>query len=238
MKEQLQKTRETLSATDAEQGLRYLAGTFQEVRFSTALGMEDQVITHMIAAQNLSISVFTLDTGRLFQETLDLLDATRSRYKLQIDTFFPQTDAVQQLITRKGPNSFYRSVENRKECCFIRKVEPLQRALAGAQVWITGIRAEQSANRLQMELVTWDDQYEVIKYNPLLQWSLQDVEQYISLHRIPVNELHQRNFPSIGCAPCTRSVAPGEDSRSGRWWWESSAKECGLHESKILKSHT
>ncbi len=202
-----------------------------DARFSSALGLEDQVITYWIG-QGLSIGIFTLDTGRLFQESYDLLDLTRKKYKLDIKVYFPAQTKVEALVRDKGPNSFYESVENRKECCFIRKVEPLQRALAGAKVWITGVRADQSANRQTMPLVEWDDAHQVIKYNPLLHWSLDDVQKFIDQNKIPVNTLHKKGFPSIGCAPCTRAIMPGEDFRAGRWWWESSAKECGLHETK------
>lgn len=215
------------------EGLSWISREFgAKAKFSSALGIEDQIITHLIASQNLSIEIFTLDTGRLFQETYDLLDLTRSKYRVNIKTYFPDYRQVEQLLTTKGPNSFYSSVENRKECCFIRKVEPLKRALEECTVWITGIRAEQSANRGEMELVSWDDQHKVIKYNPLLNWSEQDVLKFVEENKIPVNTLHKKGFSSIGCAPCTRAVAPDEDSRAGRWWWETSSKECGLHETK------
>jgi phosphoadenosine phosphosulfate reductase len=193
--------------------------------------MEDQVITHIIS-QGMNVDIFTLDTGRLFQESYDLLDLTRKKYKLPIAVYFPDAARVESLIAQKGPNSFYDSVENRKECCFIRKVEPLKRALRDTKVWITGVRAEQSANRQTMELVEWDQDHQLIKYNPLLHWTLQDVERYLEENKVPINSLHRKGFPSIGCAPCTRAIAPGEDIRAGRWWWETSAKECGLHETK------
>jgi phosphoadenosine phosphosulfate reductase len=223
------KELETLSPED---GLRWVsANVGAQAKFSSALGLEDQVITYWL--QGLSIQVFTLDTGRLFQETYDLLDLTRRKYKVPIHVYFPEKEKVETLVTGKGPNSFYESVENRKECCFIRKVEPLNRALKDTRVWITGVRAEQSANRKTMSLVEWDEHYQLIKYNPLLHWSLQEVEAFLQLHNIPVNTLHKKGFPSIGCAPCTRAILPGEDVRAGRWWWENSAKECGLHETKV-----
>lgn len=213
-----------------EEGLQWIADQFgKAARFSTSLGLEDQVITAMIGLQKLPITIFSLDTGRLFQETYDVLQLTRAKYKIEITTYFPDAGAVEQLVTKKGPNSFYDSVENRKECCFIRKVVPLKRALDGGSIWITGIRADQSANRQSMALVEWDDAHQVIKYNPLLHWSVSDVENYIAQHNVPTNSLHKKGFPSIGCAPCTRAIAPGEDIRAGRWWWETSAKECGLH---------
>lgn len=225
----LKKELDILAPAD---GLRYVSDHFGSgARFSSSLGFEDQVIAFWIS-QGLAIEVFTLDTGRLFQETYDLLDLTQKKYKFPIKVYFPDPSRVETLVGLKGPNSFYDSVENRKECCHIRKVEPLKRALGGAKVWITGLRADQSANRQQMHKVEWDESYQLIKYNPLLDWSLRDVEEFIALHGIPTNSLHRKGFPSIGCAPCTRAILPGEDVRAGRWWWESSAKECGLHEAK------
>ena len=218
-----------LDSLAPEEGLRWVSEHFGALaKFSSSLGLEDQVITFWIS-QGLSIDVFTLDTGRLFQETYDLLDLTQKKYKLPIKIYFPDSSRVEALVGLKGPNSFYDSVENRKECCHIRKVEPLKRALADAKVWVTGVRADQSANRQQMHRVEWDEVHQLIKYNPLLNWSLEEVEQFIADHRIPVNTLHKKGFPSIGCAPCTRAILPGEDIRAGRWWWESSQKECGLH---------
>jgi len=221
----------SLTSLSASEGLHWISSQFPgSARFSSALGLEDQVITHLIGTQKLDIKIFTLDTGRLFQESYDLLDLTQKTYNQPIQTYFPNTPAVEKLVTEKGPNSFYDSVDNRKECCHIRKVEPLKRALNGATVWITGVRAEQSANRGTMQLVEWDEPHQVIKYNPLLTWTEKDVTEFIEINKIPVNTLHKKGYPSIGCAPCTRAVLPGEDFRAGRWWWESSNKECGLHE--------
>jgi phosphoadenosine phosphosulfate reductase len=226
------EVKKALEGTTPEQGLSWIASHFGETaRFSTSMGMEDQVIAYWIGTLQLPIKVFTLDTGRLFQETYDILELTRTKYRLPVDVYFPDTTAVEQLIKQKGPNSFYQSVENRKECCHVRKVIPLNRALAGTAVWITGIRAEQSNNRQSMEVVEWDDAHQLIKYNPLLHWSLAETERYIKEKGIPVNSLHKKGFVSIGCAPCTRAIAEGEDQRAGRWWWETSARECGLHES-------
>jgi len=224
----------SLAALTAQEGLRWLALQFpNSVRFSTALGLEDQVITHLIGTEKLDIQIFTLDTGRLFQETYDLLDLTQRKYALPIHAYFPLAASIQKLVTEKGPNSFYESVENRKECCFLRKVEPLKRALKGATVWVTGVRADQSANRNQMQLVEWDEQHSVIKYNPLLSWTEKKVNEFIEVNNVPVNTLHKKGYPSIGCAPCTRAILPGEDFRAGRWWWENSSKECGLHEQTV-----
>lgn len=227
--EQLQSELEGLSP---EALLAYLAARFPagNVRFSTSLGQEDQVLTAMIFSQNLPIQVFTLDTGRMFQETYDLLDNTRARYgNAPVQVFFPESAAVEAMMTAKGTNSFYESVENRKECCRIRKVEPLKRALAGAEVWITGLRAAQSDNRASLPLVEYDPGFNILKVNPLLHWSLEEVVAYLAENRVPYNPLHDRGFVSIGCAPCTRAIEPGEHPRAGRWWWEDSHKECGLH---------
>ena len=229
--------RELLEGRAAEEGLQLLSDRFgAKARFSSALGLEDQVITHWIGDKKMAIEVFTLDTGRLCQESYDLLALTKQKYKLPIKVYFPDTKSVEKLVTEKGTNSFYDSVENRKECCFIRKVEPLKRAMEGAAVWITGIRGDQSNNRGQMQLVEWDEQHQVIKYNPLLNWTLEDVEKFIEVNKVPVNTLHKKGYPSIGCSPCTRAIMPGEDFRAGRWWWESSAKECGLHEIHTSKA--
>jgi phosphoadenosine phosphosulfate reductase len=212
------------------EGLQWIAGRFgNTARFSTSLGLEDQVISYWIGTQQLPVEVFSLDTGRLFQESYDVLQLTRVKYHLPIKVYYPDATQVEQMVHAKGPNSFYDSVENRKECCAVRKVGPLKRALTGAKIWITGIRADQSANRQVMEPVEWDEAHQLIKYNPILHWSFEDVEKFIKENNIPVNSLHKKGFPSIGCAPCTRAIAPGEDIRAGRWWWETSAKECGLH---------
>jgi phosphoadenosine phosphosulfate reductase len=216
-----------------EETLEFLANEYKDkVVFSTSFGQEDQVITDFIAKNNIAITIFTLDTGRLFQETYDVFHRTLKKYKKQIEVYFPEATAVESLLKEKGPNSFYDSVENRKECCFIRKVVPLRKALAGNEVWITGLRAEQSENRNDLELFEYDANFEIIKFNPLLKWSLQEVEDYLQEHSVPQNALHKKGFVSIGCAPCTRAILPDEDIRAGRWWWESSHKECGLHSAK------
>jgi phosphoadenosine phosphosulfate reductase len=202
----------------------------EQITFSTSLGFEDQVIMHLIFTNNFPINVFTLDTGRLFPETYSVLSSTLGKYKKPIEVFYPQTSAVEKLLSEKGPFSFYNSPEARKECCHIRKVEPLQRALKGKSIWITGIRAEQSANRNSMKMVEWDDAYQLIKIHPLLNWSFEETKQFISQNNIPYNSLHDKGFVSIGCQPCTRAVKESEDFRAGRWWWEASdKKECGLH---------
>ena len=213
-----------------EETLAFLANEYQnKVVFSTSFGQEDQVITALIAKNDLPITIFTLDTGRLFQETYDVFHKTLKKYKKEIKVYFPEADAVEKLLEAKGPNSFYDSVENRKECCFIRKVAPLTNALKGNEIWITGLRAEQSENRNDLQEFEFDEKFQLIKYNPLLKWTLKEVEDYLEKNNVPQNVLHKQGFVSIGCAPCTRAISPGEDIRAGRWWWESSHKECGLH---------
>lgn len=214
-----------------EESLWYLSNRFKDkIVFSTSFGYEDQVISHIIFENKIPIRVFTLDTGRMFPETYKVMNSTNNRYDTKVQVYYPKNDAVEKMVSEKGPMSFYDSVENRKECCFIRKVEPLNRALAGMDCWITGIRADQSGNRKEMLPVEWDESHKLFKYHPLFNWTLDDVKAYIEKYNIPYNVLHDRGFPSIGCQPCTRAVAPGEDVRAGRWWWESdSKKECGLH---------
>ncbi|MHA8066114.1 phosphoadenylyl-sulfate reductase [Aquirufa sp. ROCK2-A2] len=200
-----------------------------KIAFSTSFGQEDQAITYAIYQQNLSFRIFTLDTGRQFQESYELMDLTIKKYPLSLETYFPTTDKVETLVKEKGFNSFYQSVENRKECCFIRKMEPLARALKGVEVWITGLRAEQSDNRSNMPMLEWDEQRNLLKFNPIIDWTFEKLESYLAENKIPQNSLHKKGFISIGCAPCTRAIAEGEHPRAGRWWWENSQKECGLH---------
>lgn len=222
---------EKTAGLSIEEILAFLADAYKgKVVFSTSFGQEDQVITDFIAKNNLPITIFTLDTGRLFQETYDIFNTTLKKYKKQIEVYFPEAAAVEHLLNTKGPNSFYESVENRKECCFIRKVAPLTRALKGNEIWITGLRAEQSENRSDMTAFEYDAHFNIIKFNPLLKWTLADVQKYIDDNHVPQNSLHKKGFISIGCAPCTRAILPGEGIRAGRWWWESSQKECGLHQ--------
>lgn len=200
------------------------------IALSSSLSWEDQVLTHAIYSQDLPIRVFTLDTGRLFPETYSVIEATRQRYGRDLEVYFPEYRAVEKLLTQKGPISFYESLENRKECCFIRKVAPLNRALQNVDVWITGLRADHSENRAGLELVEWDEHRGIVKVNPLANWSLEEVKAYINQHNVPYNVLQDRGFVSLGCQPCTRPIREGESFRAGRWWWEdNSKKECGLH---------
>lgn len=214
-----------------EESLRFLAQSFLgKVSFSTSFGKEDQVITDAIVRSGANIRFFTLDTGRLFAETYSVWSATLEKYDIQIETFTPDSDELNSFLSTKGPNSFFLSVENRKLCCGIRKVQPLRKALEGCNIWITGIRAEQSSNREDIPALEWDEIHGVIKYHPLIQWKQSEVNEYIQKYEVPYNSLHDRGFLSIGCAPCTRAIQQGEDFRAGRWWWEeNSKKECGLH---------
>jgi phosphoadenosine phosphosulfate reductase len=212
--------------------LEMLANRFPgQVTFSTSFSIEDQVVAHHILSAGLPISIFTLDTGRLFAETYSVWSSTNSKYRTNIRAYYPDRKLLEPFIDEKGPNAFYESVANRKECCRIRKVEPLKRALQGQSVWVTGLRAEHSPERQDHLLVEWDEGNKVIKYNPLLHWDTSAVREYIDSHDVPYNPLHDKGFVSIGCAPCTRAIRAGEDFRAGRWWWEdNSKKECGLHE--------
>jgi phosphoadenosine phosphosulfate reductase len=200
------------------------------VTFSTSLGIEDQAVLNAIAASGAKIDVFTLDTGRHFPETLDTLEASENRYGLNIRVMFPDAREVEELVARDGIYGFRLAVENRKACCDIRKVRPLKRALQGAAGWVTGLRREQSAGRAHVPFATWDADDGLVKLNPIADWSLAQLEAYVAANNVPVNPLHARGFPSIGCQPCTRAIKPGEDIRAGRWWWENEdGKECGLH---------
>jgi phosphoadenosine phosphosulfate reductase len=229
-----EEIKKAISGKTPQEVLTFLAQNFGgEIVFSTSFGWEDQVISDMIFSQDLNIKVFTLDTGRMFTETYYTWNQTLERYKKQIAIYTPEKEKLQEMMTKKGPSSFYESVDNRKECCGIRKVEPLNRALKGQKIWITGIRADQSANREDMDWVEWDEAHHLVKVHPIFNWTLDAVKAYVKEQNIPYNSLHDKGFPSIGCQPCTRAVAPGEDFRAGRWWWEdASKKECGLHETK------
>ena len=230
-----EKISEFISATkglDSQGIIQWAFKTFgNRVVFATSLGEEDQVITDMIARVAPGIGIFTLDTGRLFQETYDLLAKTQKRYsQVTFKVYYPDTRAVEEMVAAKGINLFYESVENRKTCCGVRKVEPLRRALANADAWITGLRRSQSLTRAEAQAVEWDEANGKIKINPLIDWSLDQARDYIKKNKVDVNPLHAKGFVSIGCAPCTRAIKPGEDIRAGRWWWEQSEqKECGLH---------
>jgi len=218
-------------SSTAEETLKQLVETFgSKIAFASSLGAEDQVITHMLAAIDKNVKIFTLDTGRLFPETYQLIDKTNNTYGINIEVYFPDNKQVEDMVAKKGINLFYHSIENRKECCYIRKVVPLKRAFSTLDAWICGLRREQSITRFDNKRVEWDEANKLIKVNPLIDWTEEQVWEYIKRHDIPYNELHDKDYPSIGCQPCTRAVKPGEDVRAGRWWWEQPEKrECGLH---------
>ena len=208
-------------------------GSNGELTFANSFGAEDMVLTDLILRERLPIEIFSLDTGRLPPETYTLIGDVERRYATRLKIFFPQAEAVETYVRSQGINAFYDSIELRKACCGIRKVEPLGRALAGKKAWITGLRAAQSATRTDAPVREFDAAHGLVKLNPLLDWSEAEVWAYIRIHDVPYNALHDRFYPSIGCAPCTRAIALGEDVRAGRWWWEDPAsKECGLHVKK------
>ncbi|WP_129793136.1 phosphoadenylyl-sulfate reductase [Sphingosinicella sp. CPCC 101087] len=198
--------------------------------FTTSFGLEDQAITHMIAAAGLDIDLVTLDTGRLFPSTYELWKQTEARYGLAVRAFRPDPAAVESYVAANGLDGFYASKDARLACCEIRKVEPLKRALQGAAAWVTGLRADQSATREAVPPAAWDEGYGLVKAAPLFDWSRDQVAAYVAAEDVPINKLHARGYPSIGCEPCTRAIRPGEPERAGRWWWENDAsRECGLH---------
>lgn len=231
LKERIQTWNDTFINADAVDFLTYFLREFNgRIALATSLGAEDQVITDMIASIDRSTKIFTLDTGRLFPETYTLIDGTNKKYDIKIDVYFPDSARVESMVKEHGVNLFYESVENRKMCCGIRKVEPLQRAFSGLDVWICGLRKDQAVSRFSSKLVEWDAVNGLVKLNPLNNWTEKDVWTYIRENKVPFNPLHEQGFASIGCQPCTRALKPGEDFRDGRWWWEEKEqKECGLH---------
>jgi phosphoadenosine phosphosulfate reductase len=239
MKEIALQLSQQFAQTSIEETLTFLNKQYKgNIAFSTSFGQEDQVISHYIFNSNLDIKVFTLDTGRLFEETYKVFEKTIQKYNKSIICYYPQKDLVEKMMSEKGPFSFYESVENRKECCNIRKVLPLKRALKDVKVWITGLRASQSDARKDLDLFQYDESFDLIKYNPLLYWSLEETMEFIKNNDIPYNKLFDQGFVSIGCQPCTRAIKPGEDFRAGRWWWEdNSKKECGLHAPEQLNTN-
>ena len=215
----------------AEEIIKFVGHEFKgKIIFASSLGEEDQVITDMIAKVAPSIEIFTLDTGRLFPETYELIAKTQKRYPLTFKIYYPNTEATERMVAQKGINLFYESVENRKMCCGVRKVEPLQRALKNKDAWISGLRRAQAVTRSSVETFEWDEGNQKIKINPLAFWSLEDLQKYITKNKVDINPLHKQGFVSIGCSCCTRAIKSGEDIRAGRWWWETpEQKECGLH---------
>jgi phosphoadenosine phosphosulfate reductase len=227
----IKKWNQTLAGKSPESVLEFFINLWgPKIAFASSFGLEDQVITHLICHIDKNINIFTLDTGRLFPETYSLISRTNERYDISVKVYFPNSDDVEKMVNSKGINLFYESIENRKECCRVRKLEPLKRAFEGLDAWICGLRKSQSVTRTEMELVEWDTNNHLIKINPLINWTDVQVMDYIKQYNIPYNVLHDRDFPSIGCQPCTRAIKSGEDIRAGRWWWENpEQKECGLH---------
>lgn len=228
---QLSQWRTELRHANPGEVMAWAQRTFpDQVVYATSLGAESAVLFHHYAQIGADLPVFTLDTGRLFPETYDLIETIKLTYNIDIRLYFPEREDVEDAVNHGGPNFFRQSQDLRKHCCFIRKVKPLSRALKGSSAWITGLRREQSVNRESVEVIEWDAGNENYKINPLWRWTADEVWDYIRAHNLPYNPLHDQGFPSIGCAPCTRAVLPGEPERAGRWWWEEEEKkECGLH---------
>ncbi|OFX51425.1 MAG: phosphoadenosine phosphosulfate reductase [Bacteroidetes bacterium GWA2_30_7] len=231
MKELANTLNDKLQNLKISEILMYFSNEYPEqVVFTTSMGAEDQVLTSKIAKTDKSIKIVTLDTGRLFQETYELIQRTESKFNIKINIIFPNNSSVEKMVNVKGVNLFYDSIENRKLCCNIRKIEPLKRALEGNKVWINGLRRDQSTTRNNINLVEFDEVTNVLKVNPLYNWTNEMVWEYIKNEKVPYNPLHDKNYPSIGCQPCTSTVEHGKDIRSGRWWWENpETRECGLH---------
>lgn len=229
--EQIGQWNEELLQKDPVEVLGFFLEVFgNRIAQATSLGAEDQVITDMLAKTDREANIFTLDTGRLFPETYSLIDDTNKKYGIKIDVYFPDSARVESMVKERGINLFYDSVENRKMCCGIRKVEPLKRAFKEMDAWICGLRKDQTVSRFFAKLVEWDKVNGLVKINPLINWTEKEVWNYIREKNVPFNPLHERGFASIGCQPCTRALKPGEDFKAGRWWWEGQEqKECGLH---------
>ena len=231
MKDQIEALNQKYKTATAQELLSGFLSEFKgKIALSSSLGIEDQLLTHLVCNIDPSAKIFTLDTGRLFPETYDLIHRTNNKYGIRMQVYFPEAAQVEEMVNTKGINLFYESIENRKECCIIRKMVPLKRAFVGLQVWICGLRREQSVTRKDIQPIEWDQDNGIIKLNPLIEWTETQVWDYIKANKIPYNPLHDKGFPSIGCQPCTRAIMKGEDIRAGRWWWENpDTKECGLH---------
>lgn len=231
-KELVDSLNEKLKDSTTKELIEYFLGNYdkQKVALSSSLAAEDQALSDIILNINKKANIFTLDTGRLHPQTYDVMDATNLKYGIKINVYFPDASKVEELYQTQGINGHFESIDKRKNCCNIRKIEPLKRALKGLDIWFTGLRASQSVTRTNMPRIQWDENFEVIKVNPLIDWTYDDVWSYIKDNKVPYNKLHDQGFPSIGCAPCTRAIKDGEDIRAGRWWWENPEhKECGLH---------
>ncbi len=230
----LEEYREELNGMSCREVLEWALKTFEseDIAMATSFGAEDQVLTHIIAESGYPINLFSLDTGRLPDETYQTMEKTSDKYGIDVEILFPDKKSVEDMVNKHGPNLFYRSVLLREECCRIRKLESLKNKLGELSVWITGLRSSQSVTRRDQNIIEWDNNFNLYKLSPLLTWSEDDVWEFIRSNRIPYNPLHDSGYPSIGCAPCTRAVLAGEDIRAGRWWWENpETRECGLHRS-------
>jgi phosphoadenosine phosphosulfate reductase len=228
---ELQELKDKLSGKSIEDQLKKLSGIFPgKIVFTTSFGIEDQVLSHIIFENNLAVDVVTLDTGRLFPETYKVFSETFNKYNKKIKVHLPDLSSLEKMLSEKGPFSFYNSKENRLECCRLRKIIPLNRALEGKECWVSGIRSGQSDSRSMMDWIEYDHDRNLFKFYPLFDWSFEDIRKFVKENYVPYNVLHDKGFVSIGCEPCTRAVKEGADFRSGRWWWEkNSSKECGLH---------
>ena len=246
MLKNVEKMKATINKKTPEEMLSWAIETFtaEKIALASSMGAEDQVLTDMLCKQKAfggstkCTCIFTLDTGRLPQETYDVIAETNKKYGIRIEMLFPNTEDIQKMETSKGPNLFYESIENRKECCRMRKIVPLQKKLKTLEVWICGLRKDQAVTRASVEKFEWDKDNGIIKLNPLAEWTTAQVWDYLKTNKVPYNKLHDNGYPSIGCAPCTRAVQAGEYIRAGRWWWESpESKECGLHvkDGKLVK---
>jgi len=228
----IDKLNERFKDSTPEEMLRHFLDVYGDsIALSSSLSIEDQTLTDILLKINPKARIFTLDTGRLFPETYQLIDKTNLHYGIKMEVFCPQTESLQRFVRNEGINPFYESIEKRHACCQVRKLEPLGRAFQTLDAWICGLRREQSVTRADMQKIEWDENHHVLKINPLIDWTEKQVWEYIKTNHVPYNALHDKGYPSIGCEPCTRAVKPGEDIRAGRWWWESPEhRECGLHQ--------
>ncbi len=234
IKDNLNELNKTYEEKSVKELLKWAIDTFKnKLILANSLSLEDQIISDILIKLNPKIDIFFLDTGRIHQKTYDLLERSMDRYNIKYKILFPDTEKIENFERNQGPNPFYKSIELRKECCLIRKVEPLKRALNGYDAWITGLRCQQSITRTDIRIIEWDDNFGLVKINPLRDWTIEQVWDYIKKNDVPYNKLYDENFSSIGCVPCTRAIKPGENIRAGRWWWEDMQdRECGLHHKK------